>query len=1292
MKKISILISIVLISLIAISAVSAAEDLAVADGADLAAQDEVQVIEDTAIDDTSSSNTDDILADDTGDSGDSDTDDADDGDEGDDGDEPTPAVPGTFTDLETLINGTDVLLTLENDFNMTTDERSAYNNGIVISKDIVIDGQGHVIDANGFGVRTNVRIFTIEPDVHVLLHNITFVNGHTYSDGGAILNNGFVGISSCTFENCSTIRFLFGSAGKGGAIFNSATGEMTIADCDFNSNDAEVGGGAIHNDGKMTIVRSDFTSNDAVGGTIFAAAGGAIYNNGELNITDCGFTDNAADRSIQSGGEGGAIYNTEAGTLQIFDSDFEGNEGIRAGGAIYNLGEMLVDESIFYLNGASGGLLVTANGGAIYNGGSATILDNYFDDNSADRGETIYNDGELSLNENDVDQEGATIYNAEGGELLSNLNAIVLDGTDHATQSPYFTLYGVLTDDNGNLIEDREFTFLVEDNVAPFRYFNQDTGVYNVTYYFPEKGTYIVDADFGRNVAVTPGKVYYQTTLINLQELVDAADDGDRILLYDDYKYFEEFDAALKETGVVVNKTLTIKGNGATISGSEESRLFKVGQEVELELNDLTIVDGVGTMYGGAIVSEGFLSLINCVIANNTAVSVDDATAAGGAIFAGDALYAENTIFAENECEGHGGALYLLGANAFFENVTFYLNYAYEGGAIATFESDIDLYNTFFVNNFADKFVYNIYQVSEKALNMELCTFYEVVPEVELEEQYTFGDVINISGTCDFGVNKYPINMTYTIDGVEYTTEVIDGKFNILIDNQPDVGVYNLGIVNFFDEDANYYYVEPLLKSFNVEKATPIVEVTSEPVLYGEPATVNVKVSYNDMYIDGDVVITVDWEVDGLTEVVSLEDGAGEATFRLDPYVGPGQYTITAKYLGNRNFEEVVNNTEKVVINPSRDVTIDVVGGLSEIVVNVTDATGAPVEGAINVSVNGADPVEVELVDGIATIPDTLGGEKEVTVSYPGSEAFDPKEVTETVTVIVPAQTETVITVTATNVSYGDEVTIDFTLKDINGNPLDGTLNVTVGDEEMPVTVTAGVGQVKLSNLNADTYPVVANFAGIDSFLPSTGTGSFNVAKNATMIIYEDMNTTAVDYYKDGRVGEYFRWRLVDANGNPLANTPMLIGFNGVVYDEKNGIVTDEDGWAQLQINLMRIDVYTFAVCYLGDVNRNGSFVVARINVIGQTPTITVPNKSYAASAKTKTITATFKSNKGTLINNKKITFTVNGVSYSAKTNDKGVASVNVNIAKKGTYAVTVKFAGDNTYTALTQKATLKIT
>ena len=226
--------------------------------------------------------------------------------------------------------------------------------------------------------------------------------------------------------------------------------------------------------------------------------------------------------------------------------------------------------------------------------------------------------------------------------------------------------------------------------------------------------------------------------------------------------------------------------------------------------------------------------------------------------------------------------------------------------------------------------------------------------------------------------------------------------------------------------------------------------------------------------------------------------------------------------------------------------------------------------------------------------------------------------------------------------------------------------------------------------------------AGMDPFdfkVTSIGSGENidilpqNLApqKQATVIVFNNMSTTALGP-SDGRTGDYFYFNLTDINGKPIANAPMQIGFNGKVYDyEHNNISTNENGTAKLQINLGYKGDYTFAICFLGNEDYNASFAVAVIKVSTQKPTLNVPNKSYKANAKTKTLTATFNTEKGNPIAGKKVTFTVNGKNYSAKTDENGVATVNVSLNKKGTYNFMVKYGGDSTYAAVSQKAKLTI-
>ena len=94
---------------------------------------------------------------------------------------------------------------------------------------------------------------------------------------------------------------------------------------------------------------------------------------------------------------------------------------------------------------------------------------------------------------------------------------------------------------------------------------------------------------------------------------------------------------------------------------------------------------------------------------------------------------------------------------------------------------------------------------------------------------------------------------------------------------------------------------------------------------------------------------------------------------------------------------------------------------------------------------------------------------------------------------------------------------------------------------------------------------------------------------------------------------------------------------------------------------------------------------------IKTTPKLTSKKKTYKVKAKKKKMTATLKTNKGKAISGAKITFKIKGKTYKAKTNKKGVATVKINLKKKGKYTVTIKFAGNNLYNAKTIKTKLII-
>jgi hypothetical protein len=313
--------------------------------------------------------------------------------------------------------------------------------------------------------------FKIEQNAVVNIQNLTFKNGKASGtvhgqdgdSGGAIYNEGTLTVQSCEFlynsgadGNDKTMTDKAGHGGDGGAIWNKGT--MTMIDCFLKENkggdggkgcatkDGNTGGngGAILNDGTLALNNcmlyhnhtgkgGDGASRDSMPGT--AGRGGAICNNGQVTI---------------SGGEICNNYTNKGG-----ETEFEKNSNGGDAGAILNKGTMDInnkcnihnnytgdgrDTGIYQQDAGSGG-----NGGAIYNLGDLTIDDcnigynntgkggNGYDDNdkqglglgrggNGGNGGAIFNNSTLTITNCTISYNGAGIA-GQGGQSTIDVNA-----------------------------------------------------------------------------------------------------------------------------------------------------------------------------------------------------------------------------------------------------------------------------------------------------------------------------------------------------------------------------------------------------------------------------------------------------------------------------------------------------------------------------------------------------------------------------------------------------------------------------------------------------------------------------------------------------------------------------------------------------------------------------------------------------------------------------------------------------------------------------------------------------
>ena len=108
-------------------------------------------------------------------------------------------------------------------------------------------------------------------------------------------------------------------------------------------------------------------------------------------------------------------------------------------------------------------------------------------------------------------------------------------------------------------------------------------------------------------------------TFTDLQDLIIASDKNSTITLDKDYAYDEGFSTR----GIVVNKNLTIDGNGHTLDGLSKSRIFlimgKIINPYTVTLKNIKFKNGHTNLYGGAIFNFGNAVVDNCEFTDNYA-------------------------------------------------------------------------------------------------------------------------------------------------------------------------------------------------------------------------------------------------------------------------------------------------------------------------------------------------------------------------------------------------------------------------------------------------------------------------------------------------------------------------------------------------------------------------------------------------------------------------------------------------------------------------------------------------
>ena len=259
----------------------------------------------------------------------------------------------------------------------------------------------------------------------------------------------------------------------------------------------------------------------------------------------------------------------------------------------------------------------------------------------------------------------------------------------------------------------------------------------------------------------------------------------------------------------------------------------------------------------------------------------------------------------------------------------------------------------------------------------------------------------------------------------------------------------------------------------------------------------------------------------------------------------------------------------------------------------------------------------------------------------------------------------------AIDLFVGDSSKVEYTLTPTDSGDITFTSNnpnvVTVDSTGKIKAISEGTATITIS-LTSDNYEA------------SDTTVNVAVSKKATKLTASAVTTTY-------NVAKDLVITLKDVDGNLISGAQITVDLNGA-----KKYTTDKNGQVKVAVGKLVPKTYTAKISFAGDANYKASSTTAKVTVKKATPKLTAKAKTFKFEDKTKKYKVTLKDNKGNALKNKKVTLKVKGKTYSANTNNKGVATFKLTkLNKKGKFNAVITYAGDKYYKKATKKAKVTV-
>ena len=240
------------------------------------------------------------------------------------------------------------------------------------------------------------------------------------------------------------------------------------------------------------------------------------------------------------------------------------------------------------------------------------------------------------------------------------------------------------------------------------------------------------------------------------------------------------------------------------------------------------------------------------------------------------------------------------------------------------------------------------------------------------------------------------------------------------------------------------------------------------------------------------------------------------------------------------------------------------------------------------------------------------------------------------------------LTIQNTNIYYGGKLI--YILKDNDGTAIaNANISLTInGKTYNKTTDKDGIAYMNIRLVSSKQYNVTATYAGTDDYKGTTLNSTITVIPTITAEDVEKIFRNQTQYYP----------KLTDSNGNPLKDTKVTMNINGVFYTK----TTNDKGIATQNINLLPGKYIITSTNTATDESISNTIIV-KPNMDQNTDLV-----KYYKNGTQYNVRAL--DGQGTPLSNQEITFNINGVFYTKTTNDKGIATLNINL-HPGKYIIT---------------------